>query len=112
MPSRAPTPPSPGNDNVAVWSTYEDQQQEYERCRDACHMWELVCARAFLPYHFFLLLMGLSPEALQATKMVALGAGSGSVAMVPLVPGQILVVPQSERIPMESAFLEAVDKAL
>ncbi|KAG6869948.1 hypothetical protein C0992_001488, partial [Termitomyces sp. T32_za158] len=37
MPSHAPTPPSPGNENVAAWSTYEDQQQEYKCVRNCNH---------------------------------------------------------------------------
>ncbi|KAG6867526.1 hypothetical protein C0992_003843, partial [Termitomyces sp. T32_za158] len=44
VPSRAPTPPSPGNENVAAWSAYEDRQQEYEHRRNARHVWELAHA--------------------------------------------------------------------
>ncbi|KAG6882884.1 hypothetical protein C0992_010390 [Termitomyces sp. T32_za158] len=95
VPSRAPTPPSPGNENVAAWSAYEDRQQEYERRRDAHHVWEL--ARA---------------QVLRASQMVAPGAGPGSVATVPLAPGQILVVPPSERVAMGDAPPDAVDRAL
>ncbi|KAG6885618.1 hypothetical protein C0992_005006 [Termitomyces sp. T32_za158] len=44
--------------------------------------------------------------------MVAPGAGPRSVATVPLAPGQILVVPPSERMAMEDAPPDAVDRAL
>ncbi|KAG6874751.1 hypothetical protein C0992_006690, partial [Termitomyces sp. T32_za158] len=93
VPSRAPTPPSPGNENVTAWSAYEDRQQEYERRRDARHMWELA-------------------QVLRASQMVALGVGPGSVATVTLAPGQILVVPPSERMAMEDAPPDTVDRAL
>ncbi|KAG6888317.1 hypothetical protein C0992_008851 [Termitomyces sp. T32_za158] len=95
MLSRTPTPPSPGNDNVMAWSTYEDQQQEYKRHHDARHVWELVHA-----------------QVLRATQMVAPSMGPRSVATVPLALGQILVVPQSERIAMENTSSNAVDRAL
>ncbi|KAG6870372.1 hypothetical protein C0992_000257, partial [Termitomyces sp. T32_za158] len=47
VPSRAPTPPSPGDGRVATWTAYEGRQQEYERRRDARRVWELARARAF-----------------------------------------------------------------
>ncbi|KAG6880147.1 hypothetical protein C0992_005231 [Termitomyces sp. T32_za158] len=112
MPSHAPTPPSPGNDNVAAWSVYEDWQQEYEHRCNARHVWELAHAHVFLPFSLFLLLIGLPPEVLWATQIVAPGTGPESVATVPLVSGQILVVPQSERVAMEDASPDAVDRAL
>ncbi|KAG6895769.1 hypothetical protein C0992_012753 [Termitomyces sp. T32_za158] len=112
VPSRALTPSSLGNDNVVVWAIYEDWQQEYKRSHDAHHVWELARACAFLPYPFFLLLMGLSPEALRATQMVAPGTGPGSVATVPLAPSQILMVPQSKRVAMENASPDTVDRVL
>ncbi|KAG6882971.1 hypothetical protein C0992_010153, partial [Termitomyces sp. T32_za158] len=56
--------------------------------------------------------MGLCPEVLRASQMVAPGAGTGSVATVPLAPGQILVVPPSERVAMEDAPPGVVDRAL
>ncbi|KAG6883261.1 hypothetical protein C0992_009267, partial [Termitomyces sp. T32_za158] len=95
VPSRAPTPPSPGNENVAAWSAYEDRQQEYEHRRNARHVWELAHA-----------------QVLRASQMVAPGTGPRLVATVPLAPGQILVVPPSERVAMGDAPPDAVDRAL
>ncbi|KAG6882398.1 hypothetical protein C0992_011794, partial [Termitomyces sp. T32_za158] len=100
VPSRAPTPPSPGDGRVATWTAYEGRQQEYERRRDARRVWELARAQA------------LRSNEVSVPKAGPVPATAAPLAPGQLVPGQLTSVPEDARVSTEDASIEAVNQAL